>query len=174
MPGRVITETERLILRELVDEDAEAYFLLATHPDVVRHIPVPMPANVAEALDLMRRRRASDYEALGYGRWACVLKETGEVAGWSGPRLLPEVGEVELGYRFLPQHWGKGLATEAGATALRHWFGPLGGKEIIALVDPANVGSVRVVQKLGFRNTGGIVITGNTVDRWHLEAPCPR
>jgi len=173
MKARIITETERLVLRELTDADVEVYFQLATHPDVIRHIPVPVPAGVEEALALMRRRRVSDYEALGFGRWACVLKATGEVAGWSGPRLLPEVGEVELGYRFLPPHWGKGLATEAGAAVLRHWFGPMGRGRIIALVDPANVASANVVRKLGFRNTGGIEITGHRVDRWLAEASCP-
>src|SRR5215468_3162348 len=148
MSGRVILQTDRLVLRELVDEDLEAYFLLLTDPLVLRHLPMPVPKDRAEALEIMRSRRVTDYQGLGFGRWACVLKQTGEMVGWSGPRLLPEIGEPELGYRFMPAHWGKGYATEAGAGILRHWFGPLGRKQIVALVDAANVGSANVVKKL--------------------------
>jgi RimJ/RimL family protein N-acetyltransferase len=170
MAGRVITETERLILRELVDDDLEAYHLLNTDPEVIRHLHFPPPASPEQSLALMRSRRASDYEGLGYGRWACVLKDTGEMIGWSGPRLLPEIGEVEMGYRFLPRHWGKGYATEAGAAVVRHCFTVLGMRQLVSLVAPENVASANVVRKLGFRHTGDIVITGNVAGRWLKEA----
>lgn len=170
MSERIILETPRLILRELIDEDADVYYRLMIDPQVLRYLRLPVPRDRDEALTLMRSRRETDYVGRGYGRWACVLKHTNEVVGWSGPRFLPEIGEPELGYRFLPEHWGQGLATEAGAGVLQHWFGVMGQKEIVALVDPANTRSENVVRKLGFSNTGEIEVTDNRVNRWLRQA----
>ena len=164
--ARTILETERLLLRELDGEDAAVFFRLATDPAVTRFIPVPPPPDEAAAREVIRARRREDYEGRGYGRWACVLKETGDVVGWSGPRYLAEIGEAELGYRFLPEHWGRGLATEAGTAVVRHWFGPMGGTRLVALIDPLNTASANVARKLGFRIEGKVTITGTTVDRW--------
>ena len=47
-----------------------------------------------------------DYATYGYGRFACVWKESGAVIGFSGVKYVPEIGDTELGYRFLPEFWG--------------------------------------------------------------------
>jgi RimJ/RimL family protein N-acetyltransferase len=91
-----------------------------------------------------------DYATYGYGRFACVWKETGEVIGFSGVKYVPEIGDTELGYRFLPEHWGKGLATEAGRASIEFARADLGLARLVALVHPDNVASARVLAKLGF------------------------
>ncbi|MBY0232997.1 MAG: GNAT family N-acetyltransferase [Gemmataceae bacterium] len=168
--ARIIAETDRLVLRELEEGDAEAFLLLTTDPRVTRFIPVPPLRDLEHARETIRSRRQTDYAERGYGRWACVLKETGSLAGWSGPRFLVEIGEPELGYRFFPEHWGKGLATEAGRAVLAKWFGEMGQRRLVALIDPENLASAGVARKLGFAIEGKTAISGVVVDRWAKEA----
>jgi RimJ/RimL family protein N-acetyltransferase len=91
-----------------------------------------------------------DYETRGYGRFACVWKATGEVIGFSGIKYVQEIGGNELGYRFFPEFWGLGLATEAGRASIDFARDDLRLGRLVALVHPDNVASARVVTKLGF------------------------
>jgi ribosomal-protein-alanine N-acetyltransferase len=63
---------------------------------------------------------------------------------------VPEISDTELGYRFFPEYWGKGLATEAGRASIEFARSDLGLKRLVAMVHPDNVASARVVAKLGF------------------------
>lgn len=85
----------------------------------------------------------------GYGRFACVWKETGQVIGFSGIKFLEEIQETELGYRFLPEYWRKGLATEAGSAVLE-FAKTLGLSRLVAVIHPENEGSKQVALRLGF------------------------
>jgi RimJ/RimL family protein N-acetyltransferase len=91
-----------------------------------------------------------DYATYGYGRFACVWKETGAVIGFSGLKYVPEISDTELGYRFLPEFWGRGLATEAGRASIDFARSDLGLRRLVAMVHPDNVGSANVLTKLGF------------------------
>jgi RimJ/RimL family protein N-acetyltransferase len=91
-----------------------------------------------------------DYATYGYGRFACVWKETGEVIGFSGLKYVPEISDTELGYRFLPEFWGLGLATEAGRASINFARSDLRLQRLVALVHPENVASAKVLTKLGF------------------------
>jgi ribosomal-protein-alanine N-acetyltransferase len=82
------------------------------------------------------------------------LRSNGQLAGCCGfrPRVSPP-GVLELGFLLRPQYWGQGLATEAAAAAIEHAFGVLGASSIFAGHHPDNVGSARVLKKLGFQQT---------------------
>lgn len=85
--------------------------------------------------------------------WAAEERESGRLLGYIGlavPTWLPAVlPAVEVGYRLHPGWWGRGLATEGAGASLDHGFDVLGLDRIIALCDPANHASRRVMQKLG-------------------------
>lgn len=86
--------------------------------------------------------------------WPVFLLEGGEFAGCCGLRpYKPKQQIFELGFHFLPLHWGKGLATEAAQTVIAYAFGSLGLKGLFAGHHPQNAASARVLQKLGFRYT---------------------
>src|SRR5262249_8110165 len=114
----VVLQTERLLLREFVEADAEAFLALGSDPAVNRYTGDPGLASLEQALEIMRAYPMADYQRHGYGRWACVLKETGQVIGFAGLKYLPELDEVDLGYRLLAAYWGRGLATEASRACL--------------------------------------------------------
>ena len=93
----------------------------------------------------------SDFDDVGYGRWACVLKETQSVIGFCGLKYLSDLDVVDVGYRFLPQHWGHGLASEACIASLDFGFRTLRLDQIVAFVMPENAASIRVLEKSGMR-----------------------
>lgn len=154
--GRHILETSRLILREFDEADVEAFYLLGSDPSIIRYTGDPGGGlkSLEHAMETMRTRPLADYREHGFGRWACVLKETGSIIGFAGLKWLPESGEVDIGYRFLPAYWGLGLATESGKAIIEYGFGTLGLKQITGLVDPENIASARVLEKLDMIRDG--------------------
>ena len=91
-----------------------------------------------------------DYEKHGFGRLAVELKGENKFIGFTGLKYLEDMDEVDLGYRFMKEYWGKGIATETGKACVNLGFNKLGLKRIIAMVLPENIGSIRVLQKLNF------------------------
>ncbi|HYJ04417.1 MAG TPA: GNAT family N-acetyltransferase [Chthoniobacterales bacterium] len=146
---KVILETDRLLLREFVEEDAEAFFKLNSNPEVLRFVPDKPLLNVEQARQLLVDHPIADYRKHGFGRGACILKSTDEQIGFAGLKYLEELGEVDVAYRLLPSHWGQGFATEAAIASVRLGFANLGLKRIIGLVMPENIASVRVLEKTG-------------------------
>lgn len=169
--GRIIVETERLILREFDEGDAESFYLMLSDPAVIRYTGDPGGGltSVEQALEVLRSRPIADYRSYGYGRWACVFKASCEVIGFAGLKYLPDLHEVDLGYRLLPAYWGQGLATEACRAVLDYGRTRLGIGRIMALVDPENVASVRILEKLGLKNSGPVAYDGKCFTKYVLE-----
>jgi RimJ/RimL family protein N-acetyltransferase len=164
---RVGPETSRLRLRALTVDDAEAVLALNGNPVVMTHTGEPLWTG----LEQTRPRLADypDFEKYGFGRWGCIYKPENEVIGFSGFKYLPTLDEVDLGYRFLPEYWGQGLATESGSACILYGFETMGLDHIIALVKPENTRSVRVLEKLGMHDTGVTSIDGDPVHRYVIE-----
>ena len=163
-------DTARLLLREFVEDDVEAFYRLATDPLVTRYTGDGGVKSVEEALAILRANPLADYSQFGFGRWACVLQSTGEVIGFCGLKYLQDLQEVDIGYRFLSAHWGKGLATEAGAKTLQYGFDTLKHEQIIGLVLPDNIASVRVLQKLGLIFAAMVEYRQSQVAKYHIDA----
>jgi len=145
-----VIETVRLILRPFTLDDLEPFFRMGTDPQVIRYVGNVPLADLAAAEAAMRAGVLRDYEVHGYGRFACVWKESGSVIGFSGLKYFEQLGETELGYRFFPEFWGMGLATEAGKASLQFARSLKLGR-LIGLVHPENVASANVLTKLGFK-----------------------
>ena len=167
---KVILETDRLLLREYVEDDAESFFKLNTDPEVVRFVPDKPLLNVEQARQTLIDHPIADYRRYGFGRGACILKSTGEQIGFAGLKYLDELGEVDVAYRLLPAHWGQGLATEVALASVRYGFAALGLKRIIGLVMPKNIASLRVLEKAGLRYSGTVTLWGHTFSRYVINA----
>lgn len=171
MAGRLILETERLLLREFDEDDAEAFYPLVSNPDVLRFTldPGGGVSSVEQALEMLRSRSMADYRKHGFGRLAVVEKASRQLIGFAGLKHLEERGEVDLGYRLLPSHWGRGFATESGRAILQDGFTRLGLSRIIATVFPENVASVRVLEKLGLTFETPFECEGHTLAQYVIE-----
>lgn len=143
-------ETERLLLRWFTFDDVEAFYELGSSPLIVRYVGNQPFASRDVARATLAAAPLSDYATYGYGRFACVWKESGAVIGACGPKFLPETQDVDWGFRFLPSFWGIGLATESSLAVIAYAREQLALERLVAWVHPDNVGSTRVLKKLGF------------------------
>ncbi|MEY8021640.1 GNAT family N-acetyltransferase [Muriicola sp. SD30] len=145
---KTIIESERLLLREITLDDTEEMLRLYSDPEVQKFTGEPVVTSMEEmkkAIEL----RIKNYKKYGYGRWATVLKSGKQFVGWAGLAYLPEFDEVDLGYRFLPEFWGSGLATEASRAILNYGFDVLKLDKIVAIAMKENKASIRVMEKVG-------------------------
>lgn len=171
MAVKIILETGRLILREFGEADVEAFYLLGSHPAIIKYTGDPGGGmtSIEHALEILRSHPMADYEKHGFGRWACVHKEKGEVIGFAGLKYLEELDEVDIGYRLLPEYWGAGIATEAAQAVLEFGFRKLQMEEIIGLAVPENVASIRILEKLGMNFVGMVDYLGLQAARYVIR-----
>ena len=163
---RMGPETERLEHRALRVEDAEAFFALNSNLDVMRYTGEPRLQSLAEARDALANYR--DFDTVGYGRWGCVLKSNRSVIGFCGLKYLDELDAVDIGFRFLPEYWGQGLATEACRACIAFGFDVLSLKRIIGLVLADNGASIRVLEKVGMQPNGTVTTEGLTALQYEI------
>ena len=164
---KTILETDRLLIREFVEEDAEAFFSFNGDSEVMRHTGEPPSTSVNQVRQMIRVY--PDYRTHGYGRWAVVHKPDGLVVGFNGLKYLEDLCEVDLGYRLRVDYWGRGIATESSLEIVRYGFETLRLERIIGLVLPANTASIRVLEKVGMRYDGMIDYCGEQAQRWVLR-----
>ena len=150
-------ETERLSLRRFTLEDVPALYELGSRPEIIRYVGNRPIASLAAARENLIANPLRDYAVHGFGRLACVWKASGAVIGFCGVKHLDEFGENELGYRFLPEYWGRGLATEAGRAVIGHARSVLGLRRLVSLIHPDNHASKNVARKCGFRHEKNVV-----------------
>jgi len=144
-------ETERLLLRPFLTKDISPAYQMNLDPKVSQYTG---DGGVLSRSELERRIKEDvmgDYLKHGYGRLAVIWKENQEFIGFAGLKYLEDMQEVDLGYRFRSNYWGKGIATEAGKACLELGFSKLRLEKIIAMILPANVRSERVLEKLGMQ-----------------------
>lgn len=168
-------ETERLLLRELLLTDADGMFELDSNPNVHLFVGNKPVRDISESLDQIINIQ-QQYKDFGTGRWAVVLKETGEFIGWSGIKFIKnEINNhkdfYEIGYRFIERHWGKGYATEAGKAFMDQAFNEMKVDAIYAYADAGNGNSRRILEKLGLRYVNSFEYEGESEVWYELKNP---
>ena len=120
--------------------------------DVTRYLPCrePIPRDRMPALMLRAEQR---WEEHGLGVWSVRYKQQGSLLGHCG-LLINEPPHVELIYAFTRTAWGHGFATEAARCVTNYAFEQRDLKQLVALVFPENLASIRVLEKLGFIRAG--------------------
>jgi RimJ/RimL family protein N-acetyltransferase len=144
-------QTENLILRPFTLDDAEAWLPLISLPEIIRYTGDTPTSSVEEAREILRSRPLRDYAVHGYGRMAVIEKASGRLVGFSGLKYVAELDDVDIGYRFLPDCWGKGYATESARAVMEQGAREHGVRRIVGTVHPENPASGRVLEKLGLR-----------------------
>lgn len=140
-------ETDRLILRKFMAEDAVHFFELNADPEVIQYTGDEPFDNLSDALQLINDY--SHYDKYGYGRWTVLLKGSNEFLGWCGLNYNEDIHETDLGFRILKKHWNKGIATEAAKTCIDFGFDDLKLKRIIGRALTQNKASINVLKKIG-------------------------
>jgi RimJ/RimL family protein N-acetyltransferase len=152
----IYLETERIVLRQFNEDDADNLFALDSDPEVMRYLDGGLPPDL-EIIRYKTLPRFLNYhcDTPHYGFWAAIEKSTGDFLGWFHfrPALhhIDQEGEIELGYRLKRSAWGKGYATEVSRALLNKGFLEMDVRCITATALAANTASIRVMEKAGLR-----------------------
>lgn len=143
-------KTERLGIRNWQDTDLPTFIEMCASPEVMKYFPSTSPPE--KTVELVRRMQAQ-YEKKGYAYLPVELLETQEFIGFIGI-MDQDYGEylpafVDIGWRLKESAWGKGYATEGAQAWMDFAFEKLELSEIYSVATMGNLGSQRVMQKLG-------------------------
>jgi RimJ/RimL family protein N-acetyltransferase len=173
-------ETERLILRAPVREDAEPLAPMYADPEVMRYLGEGRTLTRDET-ERSVNRMIEGWKADGYGLFTVVRREDGIVIGrvglivwnpetWQTTRANAEgPKELEVGYTIGRPYWGNGYATEAAAAARDYALVQLGARRLIAMIIHGNDASENVARKLGFEYERDLVLGSREAKLFSLE-----
>ena len=154
-------EGERVVLRHLQDSDAEDIFEIYRNDDVIRYWSSPAQISVGEAREMISDIR-KQFEARTMFEWGVALRENDRVVGTCTLIHLDTTHRrAEIGYALNREFWGAGYASETVELVIAFAFGPMNLHRIEADVHPENTGSIRVLEKQGFKREGYLR------ERWH-------
>lgn len=145
--------TARLALRRFTPEDGDWLHGLNGDAAVKRHMSGPA---TREQTDRMLRERILDYyaEHPGLGMWVTLERASGAAIGFHLLNNIQGETDIQVGYVLAQEFWGKGYATEMCVALLRYGFERLGLPRIVAITDPQNLASQRVLLKAGLVRNG--------------------
>lgn len=171
---KIFAETDRLILREIVLEDTQFMFALDSDPKVHKYLgnkPIKCMGKARAYIDYIRMQ----YEKYNIGRWAAIEKETGSWIGWTGLKMNFEdemnghTNFYDIGYRFMPQYWGKGYATESSIAARDYFFENFPNQKLCGLAEVGNTASIRVLEKIGLERKADFLFEPENIKLAWLE-----
>lgn len=153
-------ETERLRLRRFAPDDLDPLARVFAKPEVWQ-FPYGRAFSREETAAFLKTQIA-EWESCGFGLWIAIDRKDEQVVGYVGlavPRFLPDVlPAVEVGWRFAPEVWGRGFATEGARAALREAFETLRLEEVCSLPQTTNPKSYAVCERLGMRYDRDVAI----------------
>lgn len=148
---KVYIKTPRLILREFSEADVDNLVDLDSDPKVTLYINGGEPTPRDYVVEQVMPRIMQYYKSLDrQGIWAAIERTSGTFMGWfhlRPNRANPD--EIELGYRLKRKYWGQGFATEGSLELIKKGFEELNVQVIVAIADPSNLASRRVMEKAG-------------------------
>lgn len=160
-------ETERLILRQWRESDIDDYAAMCADPDVVEFLT----GNAMSRMEAWRHMAflIGHWSLRGFGHWAVEEKATGKLIGRIGFLEPIDFPGFEIGWTLARASWGKGYANE-GATAALNWaFQTLDKTEVISLIRPGNVNSIKVAERLGETYQGEVEVMGSRVLKYGMS-----
>lgn len=142
--------TPRLTLRELTDADAPFILALMNDERFITHIGDRGVRSLAQARDYIARGPWTPYSTLGFGLWLVELRGTATPIGICGLLKRDVLPHPDIGFAFAAAFRSQGYAFEAASTVMAFARDVLHARQILAIVDPSNTASVRLLEKLGF------------------------
>jgi RimJ/RimL family protein N-acetyltransferase len=144
-----VIETERLNLRQLTTGDADFILELLNEPSFIRNIGDKGVRTIEDARLYILNGPVKSYERFGFGLYLVELKASGVPLGICGLVKRESLADADIGFAFLPRFWSKGYAFESAAAVKVYGLETLGLPRLVAIVNPDNAGSIRVIEKIG-------------------------
>ncbi|GAB3285328.1 GNAT family N-acetyltransferase [Parahaliea aestuarii] len=141
--------TERLTIASLTPSDAPHVLAVLNDPDFIANVADRGVRTEEQARSYIEEGPVASYREHGFGMYAVRLRDTGEFIGLCGLVKRPQLADVDIGYGFLPAARGRGYAVEAARAVWDYAVQELGFTRLIAIVNPDNAPSIRLLEKLG-------------------------
>jgi RimJ/RimL family protein N-acetyltransferase len=145
-----ILETDRLRLRKLSLDDAAFILRLLNEPSFIQNIGDKGVRTIDDARSYILNGPMASYEKFGFGLWLVEIRESGTPAGMCGLLKRDSLNDVDIGYALVPEFWSKGYAIESASAVLSYANEALGLKRVVAITNPDNQSSIRLLEKMGF------------------------
>jgi ribosomal-protein-alanine N-acetyltransferase len=160
----MILQTQNLIIREILPSDVDAMFELDSNSEVHKYMGNHVLSTKKEAEERIQLIR-QQYVDNGIGRWAVIEKKSGDFVGWCGLKLEDKetngiANYYDLGYRFIPRYWGKGYGYESTLASFNYIFKMLDLKRVCGAAHIDNIGSNRILQKVGLKFINEFIYDG--------------
>lgn len=165
MCGFKSMETQRLLIRTLEMKDKEAFFQYRSRPEVYEYQSW-RPREIGEIESFLTKNRAVRLNARNQWLQLAVCLKDGTLIGDIGIHFLDDEAQVELGYTIAPEFQNRGYAREAVKGITGHLFSELGKHRVTASVDPDNLKSIKVLERIGFRKEAHFIKSFRSGDRW--------
>lgn len=159
-----VLETERLQLRCLTTDDAEFILELLNEPSWLRFIGDRGVRTLEDARAYIVNGPGAMYERHGVGLYLVESKSDATPLGICGLIRRDALEDIDIGFAFVPRHWGKGYALESAAAVLEHGRDSLGLRRIVAITSLDNDSSIRLLEKLGMTFERTLRMPGETED----------
>lgn len=157
-------ETDRLHLREFIESDAPFVFELVNQPSWVENIGDRGVRTLDDARTYITDRLCSSYASHGYGFWCVERRSDGKPIGLCGLVKRPELDAPDIGYALRPHAWGQGYAFEAAQASVQQARDTYGIRRLVAIVNPTNEPSIRLLERLGMALESSQRMPGETDD----------
>lgn len=144
----------RLTLREFTAADAPFILRQLNEPSFIENIADRGVRTEQQAIAYLENGPLASYRQHGFGFWAVQLKDTDTVIGMCGLVKRPNLDDADLGYALLPEYFGQGHAFEACCACITAAFHEFALPRLLAIVNPGNTPSRRLLEKLGFAQQG--------------------
>jgi RimJ/RimL family protein N-acetyltransferase len=154
-----VLKTERLTLRRLTTDDAAFIFRLVNEPSWLRFIGDKGVKTLDDAREYIRTGPIASYERFGFGLYLAELKGSGQPIGMCGLLKRDALEHPDIGFALLPEFWGQGYAYESAAAVMAFGKDVLGLDRILAVTNPDNYSSMRLLEKLGMRADGVVTLS---------------
>ena len=144
-----VMSTDRLLINRITLDDAGFILKLMNDKDWIKNIGDRGIRTIKEAEEYIKTRFLKTYNEVGFGFYGLILKNTQQIIGIAGLVDRDGIDHVDIGYGMLPEFRGKGYAFEATKAIYDYGYKDLKLDKIVAIVNPDNPGSIKLLSKLG-------------------------
>lgn len=147
----LVLETERLLLRPFTFDDAPFVLTLLNEPSFIHFIGDKKVRTLEDARQYLRTGPMACYEQNDFGLMLVEVKDSHTPIGMCGLLKRQELAHPDIGFAYVPDYWGQGFAFEAATAVLKDAGERLSQSQILAIVNPDNVASIKLLERLGLR-----------------------
>jgi RimJ/RimL family protein N-acetyltransferase len=146
-----VLQTQRLVLRQFSNDDAEFVLKLLNEPSFLRYIGDKGVRNLDDAREYIANGPVASYERNGFGLYLVEMKEAGSPIGMCGLIKRDGLPDPDIGFAFLPDYWSRGYAVEAAAAVMTYAREIFQLNRILAITSLDNESSGRLLEKIGLQ-----------------------